>query len=647
MTRLVPLVLTLAALWPATSAAAVLTVGSGVGCTYSSVATAVSLSSANDTIRIAPGTWPANVSVSHSLTFESGTPSCGAFDPSAVVNLDGGGARVMTISSGAAVLLKNVNAGNGGGVDGGVVSVQSATLSLLDAGLGDTTVTGNGGCVSLDDAMFTMSGTSVVTRCAAGGDGGGVHAVDSWLVLYGDAGVVDNDAGGDGGGLFVEGANSFLVYDSFRVEDNEAGGDGGGILARNSTQTVGVSGFALVHGNHASGNGGGIAVDGMKLTVTDTATISLNTADVHGGGLAAQNADVTLSGDAAVVVNTAEFRGGGVWILGNAAGVTVTVSESAAVSFNGARDGGGIDVDAFAGLAMGVLLEGARIEGNFANNFGGGIASTGQLEATGAEIVGNEAVSDGGGLWLVGDADLTNVRIEDNASLDGDGGGAWVFGEVVVDDDSATCDASLLAADEYCSQFVGNSAANGGAVFVAGTFESHRTAYRMNSASDKGSAVRVQASGSALVANARVTENAASITGGALDNDGVLVVHHATVAKNDSRGVVYATGSTGSVDRSVLFSALTGAELFLDSGVSLTVACSDIDTIGGTGSHTGSGNISSNPNFVTTARGGFHIDSTSPAHDRCPRYSTLDEQDQDQEQRVSGALVGMGAFEGF
>jgi hypothetical protein len=260
-------------------------------------------------------------------------------------------------------------------VDGDEIDlVAGATYTLTCAG---------GGEISHGDTPLTIatpSGPPATIRQTCPGERV-VSQGGSALLTLRNLIITGGRATGDGGGVF---AGQLAVIDS-TVTGNTATGFGGGVYAAHSSSRVDHS---IVSGNRA-GLGGGIAAP-TALTVSNS-TVAGNFARGNGGGIWGEVSlftitDSTIDGNAA---GTGDGGGGGGGIysnrLLNLIGSTIT---------NNSATGDGI---------------------NFLSGFGGGIAAPlGTVRATNSTIDGNVADQGGGGMYACGFWDLVYVTVVAN-----------------------------------------------------------------------------------------------------------------------------------------------------------------------------------------------------------------------------------------
>lgn len=179
--------------------------------------------------------------------------------------------------------------------------------------------------------------------------------------------------GPDGAGVEIQNG-TFTMYGG-TISDNHAEYAGsnygsGGVCAQTSGTFTMYGG--TINNNHSATDAGGVMVWGGGAMNIDGGTIRDNTADEAGGGIRTNSYKFIISGNSVIENNTA-VKGGGVY-YGSSIN-TMTISES------------------------------ARISGNTATRYGGGIYfdKEGSLTMNGGSITGNTATGDGGGVYFGGD----------------------------------------------------------------------------------------------------------------------------------------------------------------------------------------------------------------------------------------------------
>jgi len=197
------------------------------GCTYATIAGAISAAADGDKIVIGPGTYSGGFTVGKSVTL------IGAGAGRTTIR---GGAPVVTIANFRQVTISGVTITGGSAEFGGGILISGGALTLRES---------------------TISGNSA-------SEGGGIFIVGS-LTLKDS--TVSGNAAFFGGGIFNQGT---LTLNNSRVSGNLA--DAGGGILNNQVARLTDS---TVTGNTAVSDGGGILNFGL-LTLSQT-TVSGNT----------------------------------------------------------------------------------------------------------------------------------------------------------------------------------------------------------------------------------------------------------------------------------------------------------------------------------------------------------------------------------
>ena len=237
----------------------------------------------------------------------------------------------------------------------------------------------------------------------------------------------------DGVGLVVRGPSTVTLEDSaffdLTAEDGVGfGGSGGAISVEQADLTVLhttlESDTSYRGGAVWCGPGGSLVLDNTELRDnTAVEDTGLSFLSGYGGAVAAIGCSVTLT-DAIVDGNHADQGGGGVAAGFDGAADTyhLVIDDSQLLDNTSDSKGGGV----FA-LATIVSLDGTDVVGNTAIDSGGGIASesTGSLSLKGVVVQGNSSMTRGGGVYVGGqDSWAEDLVLKDNlADL---GGGMYV-----------------------------------------------------------------------------------------------------------------------------------------------------------------------------------------------------------------------------
>jgi hypothetical protein len=467
---------------------------------------------------------------------------------------------------------------NGGGMSiKGAAGGATITNSTIGSSGNPNTATNYGGGIYFEGpttGTLSISGSTISYNSANAGSGIYLTGVSTTTTITNTS--VSNNAAiwtPGGGGIYSD--NSALSLTNCNINNNTSLGStniiGGGIYLNGTSASATISG-GTINGNQSGGIGGGIYITGSTAATPlsiSNATISGNTAADSGGGiyLTGITNTVTISGTT-ISGNTGQWTGGG-GIYNNA--VTLTITDS--------------------------HIDSNTLTASLLNGGGGGLYLTGAKTTTitNTTVNGNTIYGKGGGIYDAGGATLvfTGGSINSNMSSAGDGGGVNVDGTSKLTISKANIRGNNT--DEY-----------GGGIYYA---SSSATA--------------------ASITNCTITGNLAKGAwgdgGGIYTSSGTFNLTNSTVAGNyalRNGGGMIRTAGTVNVKNSILWGNTAG-----NSGPQIygtpTVTYSDIE-----GAFTGTGNINSDPSFVsfitpddratsTTPKttGNFHIQSGSPVID--------------------------------
>ena len=398
--------------------------------------TALSKAVDGDTIFVAPGIYPEQVSIGKNITI-TGTGS----QPSAVV-IDGqqqyqvlaagclACTKVISVSN---LTIQNGSAPSKGGFSGAAgVTVDGATLIMSNVVIqnnmagsgtmgigGGVFITGNAKLVISDS---TITGNSTSNDKTNGdfynGMGGGIYNMGSLNIT--NVTISNNTSQNNGGGLYnAKGGHANLSGAVIDNNQSKSGGDtdgGGGVY---SVATLLIQGGTIK--NNQAHNGGGVYSTGA--TTLNGVTIDGNTAVLSGGGIYQVYGQPTTrltASNISMVNNQAELGGGIDNNFGAGSGAVPALGylqiEQSTVAHNHASEsGGGFYNDNQASM----YLVNDTISNNDAAEVGGGIA-TGQNDATGLALnvtIAYNAAPQGAGIMTGGgDFKLQNVLLAKNTN---------------------------------------------------------------------------------------------------------------------------------------------------------------------------------------------------------------------------------------
>jgi hypothetical protein len=307
-------------------------VGTGTGCTHSTIQAAVNAAAANggsNTVRITRSlTYTAQaltITTSQELTLIGGFATCAQ-------NTADGLRTTVSGAGGATEPVMRIN-----GALGSIVNLRN-----LDINDGDEDGSGNGGGICYIGNGLLEINESVIGRNSAS-NGGGIYAqgtgTAAQLIIGTNVVISSNTARSNGGGIFVNSMRMTMTAPGSIILNNTAAGYGGGLAisgvnfsAYADIGSAGAGNLGAVNGNVAN-NGGGIAV--VAGNATTESKVRLFSAD------AAQ--PLRIKG------NSASNAGGGVYLKPKISTTTSSVSEVQAwqtyIEDNVAKDAPAIYLD--------------------------------------------------------------------------------------------------------------------------------------------------------------------------------------------------------------------------------------------------------------------------------------------------------------
>lgn len=265
-----------------------------------------------------------------------------------------------------------------------------------------------GGAFQDENTKFIVNGASRLLSNESVKSGGGVYISEGNAEING--GIIDeNSAGEDGGALYVKGNVTVTEGKSTELKNNTSGGNGGAIYMAVGNFDFNLNGTATVTGNSSmGGNGGAIYQGGGTFMVGSNGNI------VVGGSLANSNHAVSGSG-------------GGIFCAG-----TFTVNGKAYITYNQAKNGGGVCVEdgdvtlneqtfisdnAVTELGGGLYVFNVKptpvdvscVGGSFLRNtakFGGGACMNGNIDLTIASTFADNEAKNGGAIYMMNGVDM-------------------------------------------------------------------------------------------------------------------------------------------------------------------------------------------------------------------------------------------------
>lgn len=368
------------------STAADLTVGNG--CTYPTIADAITAANPNDRLLIEGGvTFTENIIIDKNLTLSGGYNGCTSASTAHTLIDGSASGSVIAAAAGTNVILQNLNITNGsaGSEGGGIrfgLGTGTGTLTLTNVDVYANNSVWGGGIWLGPDTNLSASNVNIFNNTASA-YGGGLRLFGG-QATFNDSNIYNNSAPA-GGGVYGSQETGFSpalnLPSSSDVYDNEAltgNGLGGGIYLRQGTMTA--ANCSDIHSNDAIDGGGAYVITSTIIINGSCSEIQYNTATGNGGGVYAQGSTINLDDDAELYDNDAGTdttgSGGGAYLDNSN-----LYSDKASIRYNNTDDYGAgiyatngsiVDMDLGSYTCVGERC--SRIYGNIAATaYGGGI----------------------------------------------------------------------------------------------------------------------------------------------------------------------------------------------------------------------------------------------------------------------------------
>lgn len=484
------------------------------------------------------------------------------------ITIDGqGGYRLLDVLPGVSLHLVELSLLNGySEAEGGAIR-SAGSLEIEDC-LFEGNVSLSGGAIYSSGSLSVGAGTSFEFNQAE--TGGGIFSSGDLYV----AGTIftGNDASSmEGGAVYAIGPTAQFVDVTFT--DNTAINEGAAIFRLGNMSisqaeffqnysyggTVQIQQGDLVlqnsnfMNNIAFSNGGAIFLENGSSASIQMVTFNGNAASEFGGAVFLKNG-CSLSIQGAVINGNHALNGGSIF-LENGSSASI---QGAVINGNHATNGGAI-------WNAGILkLETVQLDGNHSHMYGGGIMNQGSLEMRGSTISNhtseyggaiqnagaldiaectfeaNEGFGEGGAISNTGTANLLQVTFSQNHA--NDGGAIFNHGEMSINHSLfAGNHADLEAGGAIFNRgelqinstnFLGNYAdQGGGAISGWGPLEINSGLFSYNS-SRWGGAIHYMSHSLTTIIGATFASNYAGHAGGAIMNNGHMLVEDSTITAN-------------------------------------------------------------------------------------------------------------------
>ncbi|HTP08668.1 MAG TPA: S8 family serine peptidase, partial [Anaerolineae bacterium] len=445
----------------------------GNGCTYATIASAISASNPGDRLLIEGGrTFTENVTINKNLTLQGGYNGCASGSTARTTVRGSSGIVVqITLAPTMTAALSNLNVTNGNGSQGGIrLEVGSGGLTLNQVDIYSNTAIYGGGLWIGSNAAVTGTNVNIYGNSATDYGGGvrlyGGRATFNYSNIYNNIAPLGAGVYGDQQDASAPVLNLPHSADVYNNHATTGGGLGGGVYLREGITSL--ADCSDIYGNTAI-NGGGAYLITSTLTMNGACSeIDSNSANANGGGVYAQGSTIVMQDQVELVYNTAGItttaNGGGAYLDDSA-----LYSYRSAIYYNSTSyDGGG--VFATNGSTVYLSLGGypcaalycSQLSHNIASTsigYGGAIRADDSYVSLSNTFVENNTANLGGGLYLYNNA------------------GAYAYSSLFARNDatSGTADgirlntASLSGANNTFAYNDASGAATGHAIDQAGT----------------------------------------------------------------------------------------------------------------------------------------------------------------------------------
>ena len=332
------------------------------------------------------GADPVTITVASQIVFTLET----ALDGGGLVTLSGGGAsRILYLDSGYDQTTprltvqrltfrdgKSADDGDDTAVGGGAIYRDGGSLTVIDCAFADNSApltgqdTAGGAIYGFGGGETVIAGSSFSGNRAS--DGGAVGSLNGDLTIINTA--FDGNAatgsggnpgdGGCGGAIYMDGADELASLCGVSITGNTAGAIGGGVFRVSNDDT---GSFAMdrttvdsnVVTDAVGGNAGGLYLQGLALSVTDSA-ITRNAA-TYNGGIWIHTSTLEMT-NTTIAENVATgSNGGGLWLSPPVTGTILNCT----IAGNGApADGMGGGAEFGAGDVTGLALKNTIVANN-------------------------------------------------------------------------------------------------------------------------------------------------------------------------------------------------------------------------------------------------------------------------------------------
>jgi len=454
----------------------------------------------DDAVVVATSTvWSNNVGNTWAGAFKISIGCQGHFSDSTFnFNSAGSGGAILAYGAGSSLTLERVLVANSSvtGNGGGIWLDETASVTMMDSTVGDCAATLDGGGVYVRKSTFACNATTFERNVAMRG-GAILASLAMSSVTSSNSFFTGNEASLLGGGAIgaISGAPVSSENDEFTANSATSRGGAVNMLGGGSLTLQG----SVFTASFSSSKGGAVHC-GSGAALSSSGTVwTNNEAAIDGGALFVTDCTVTLSGDQ--FTSNTGVNGGAVY---TADASTVSMSSCTWSNNTAATAGGamGFDIDS------NVTTTNNTFSWNSAGSGGAVYGSEGCiLMDTGSTWTGNEASVTGGAVTMI-NSDVMLVLSTFQGNMAPDGGALVATGSGSISAENTTWlqntatnvagaiyadleNGTVLLAD---SVFASNAAADGGGLYARLiTVNSYRNVWENNTAGVRGGGVYLEA----------------------------------------------------------------------------------------------------------------------------------------------------------
>ena len=478
-----------------------------------------------------------------------------------------------------------------------VRGITFSNLTIRNSGTADEL---GGGMYIIDSDDITISNCRIENNLAA--MGGGIYISDGTDILIKNTLIVANHANISGGAAYITG-NSDVTFENVTIADNTSDpNDVGGIVMAGEPDVTVIN--SIIWNNT---NGGFYVTPGSQPSSSITYT------DISGSWTGAGNISANPL-----------FIGGGDYHLQSRSSCINAGNPTYAYSNEPEDNGDRINIGAYGNTSDAAVKVSSiwNIPGDFLsiNDALDSSTSGDTIEIDAGNHLHDQTIELVGGITITGDGmfDTTVVNTSQERVFE------------IVDVDEVTISDIRISSG-------GNMFADGGGIYIDGSsnITINNCQIETNTAKD-GAGIYIKDSENVLIKNCIFHRNTGSGFGGAIyiENSDV-VIESVTIADNmGMTGGVYVTGgSTVTMKDSIVWN--NGDEINvadLDSSVNITYSDLNEPVVG-------TGNLMTNPFFVNSLAGDYHLLANSPCIDAGDPASNYTNEPED-----NGDRINMGAY---